>query len=354
LKLLKLENVSKNKDNTLMLDQINFEIKKGEICGIISDNQDKLNLLINIIAGIEKEDSGHIYYKSKELSTAERIRNVGIARGNYKLLENLNVLENIFFGNFHRYSRLGFFINKKVMRRKADEILKKLQVSFALKNKLSNMNRNERLLIEIARVLAMDTDFNIFGYVTRSLSLRKFEALTSIIKEMKNKGKCVILLPGTAEDIKMLVDRLYFLKGSQIVEIESFNDLSTDKLNELLLSSEKLQTLQVYDPIYKAKQLINEHINENDLDYQKIAQSVYMGYENFRRRFKNEVGLSPNQYFIKVKMEKAKEMLLYTHLEIKEIADKLGFSDPYYFSRIFKIKEKLSPAKFRENEKSLP
>jgi ABC-type uncharacterized transport system ATPase subunit len=347
MKLLKVENLSKNKENSLMLEQINFEIKTGQIYGIITDNQDKLNTFINILGGIEKEDHGNIYFKGKKLIPSERIKKVGIASGNYKLVDNLNVLENIFLGNSKRYANFGF-LNKKKMKQKALEIMNKLQILINLKLKVKYLNRHEKLFIEIARVLAKEIDFYIFGHITRALSLRQFEAFGNILKDLKQKGKCVIVLPGTADDIKMFVDKLFFLKNSRLLEIENCRELSNEKLNELLLTSEKSQVMQVFDPIYKAKMIINEKIGISDLDFQDIANKVYMGYENFRRRFKNEVGLSPNQYFIKLKIEKAKEMLLYTHLEIKEIAEKLGFSDPYYFSRIFKDKETISPNKFRE------
>lgn len=334
------------KENTLMLDQVNFEVGKGQICGIISDNIDKLNLLINILCGIEKEDIGKIYFKSKNIPAEERIRMIGIARGNYKLVDKLTVLDNIFLGALNKYSRFGF-ISKKTMRERAEQILRELQVPINLNIKVKDLNPNEKMIVELSRVLVMDCEYYIFDHVTRYLSLRQYDTFISILRELKNKGKGIIVIPSTADDVKNLIDKLFYLKNSKIVELENSRELSNERLNELLLSSEKSQFVQVYDPIYRAKAIIEEKVNSRELDFQNVAGSVYMGYENFRRRFKIQVGLSPNQYFIKTKIEKAKEMLLYTNLEIKEIAEKLGFEDPYYFSRIFKDKVKVSPANYR-------
>jgi ABC-type sugar transport system ATPase subunit len=329
-----------------MLDQVNFEIRKGEICGIISDNTDKLDILVNILGGLEKEDAGKILFKSRDIPVPGRSSLFGIARGNFILVNKLTVLDNIFLSGMHRFSRFGF-INTKAMRKRAREILDTFQVQINLKIKLKYLNPNEKMIVEMARVLVQEPEYYIFDHVTRYLSLRQYDIFISILKDLKNRGKGIIVIPGASEDVKNLVDNLYYLKNSRMIEIENSGEISDEKLNELLLSSEKSHFIQVYDPIHRAKAIIEEKINISELDYQEIAHSVFMGYENFRRRFKTQVGLSPNQYFIKSKIEKAKEMLLYTNLEIKEIAEKLGFEDPYYFSRIFKEKVKVSPAKFR-------
>jgi ribose transport system ATP-binding protein len=350
MKLLKLENISKIKENVLMLNKINFELRNGQITGFVSDNNEKLDLLMNIISGIEIPDSGEIFYKSKQLLPVERLRTVAVATGNFSFIENLSVVDNIFLGNFKKYSTFGF-INKQKIKLKLDEILKKLCIEININNKIKDLNKQERLFVELSRLLALETDFNIFGNITNSLSTRKYEAFVKIVQEMKKANKCVIILPSTLNDVKLLIDRLFLLKNSELIEIDNFKNLDEDKINEFLTSSDKISRSQFFDPIYKAKVVMEDKIHEYELDYRNVAQSVFMGYENFRRRFKTEVGISPNQYFLKIKMEKAKEMLLYTPLEIKEIADKLGFTDPYYFSRIFKKKESLSPARFREKLK---
>ncbi|MBN1411325.1 MAG: helix-turn-helix domain-containing protein [Spirochaetales bacterium] len=349
MKLLKIENLKKSKDGFLVIENINFIIKGGEICGIISDNHNNLSRLLNIVGGVDTEDAGKIYFKNRELSPVQRLRNVGIAKKNYQLIDDLTVLENIFLSSSWKYSRFGFISFSK-LRRKANQILNKFQVTLDLRQKLRRLDHNEKILVEIARVLAMDCDYYIFDHITPILSLSQYDAFAGLVRELRNKGKCVILLPGTADDIRTFIDRLYLYKNSRLVELAGFKDMGDDKLNEILLSTEKLKDHMVFDPIYKAKAIMDERLNETNLDIKSIADLVSMGYETFRRKFKSRMGLSPNQYFIKIKIDKAKELLLYTNQEIKEIADAVGFSDPYYFSRIFKQKEKMAPAKFREKK----
>jgi ABC-type sugar transport system ATPase subunit len=349
MKLLEVENLTKYKEDFLVLNDINFVIKSSQICGIVSDNQNSLSLLLNIIGGAEKEDSGKIYFKNAAWPPRMRLRSIGIAKKNYQLLDNLSVLENIFLSSSGKYSKFGF-INFARMKKKARDILNKFQVNLDLRLELKYLNHNEKVLIEIARVMAMDCDYYIFDHITSLLSLRQYDAFANMLKEIKNDGKCVILLPGTADDIRTFIDRLYLFKSSKLFEITDFKSMGNDKLNEILLTTEKLNDHLIFDPIYKAKMIMDSKIHETFLDFKSIADLVSMGYETFRRRFKSRIGLSPNQYFIKIKIDKAKELLLYTNQEIKEIADTVGFSDPYYFSRIFKQKEKVAPVKFREGK----
>ena len=99
--------------------------------------------------------------------------------------------------------------------------------------------------------------------------------------------------------------------------------------------------------ITKAKFLLQESL-EQPIDIPQLARQLPMGYSAFRRNFKTVTGLSPNQYHLNLRIERAKELLESTLLNIEEIADQTGFDSIYYFSRIFKKKAGLSPNAYRK------
>jgi AraC-like DNA-binding protein len=82
------------------------------------------------------------------------------------------------------------------------------------------------------------------------------------------------------------------------------------------------------------------------------AQKMGMGYENFRKKFKQLTGVSPKQYIIRLKLAKAAEMILNDY-SIKETAFELSYSDIAAFSRQFKKFHGISPAKYRKEAKFL-
>jgi AraC-like DNA-binding protein len=98
--------------------------------------------------------------------------------------------------------------------------------------------------------------------------------------------------------------------------------------------------------INHARQLIREALEE-DLTIQQIAEEMGVSYSNFRKLFKEFTGISPAMYQQDLRLQRAKEMLSATDLSIKEIAYRLNFESPDYFSSKFKIKTGLKPSEFR-------
>lgn len=82
-----------------------------------------------------------------------------------------------------------------------------------------------------------------------------------------------------------------------------------------------------------------------------LAELCQCSTSNIYKIFKQNMNSSPQDFFIHLKMEKARKYLLQTNMKVKEIGLKLGYDDPYYFSRIFKIHTGESPATFRKEEK---
>jgi len=87
---------------------------------------------------------------------------------------------------------------------------------------------------------------------------------------------------------------------------------------------------------------------EDNIDLKKIAEDYHIGYSYFRKMFKSYTGVAPHQYYLELKIMRAKELLLSTDKSVKEISFELGFQSIHYFSRIFKSKTGVSPSELRK------
>jgi AraC-like DNA-binding protein len=89
-----------------------------------------------------------------------------------------------------------------------------------------------------------------------------------------------------------------------------------------------------------------DHVTD-PLDPQKMAKDLKLGYSWFRRMFKHYIGLSPIQYQLQLRIQRACRMLSYSSKSSKEIAFDLGFESSSYFTKIFKNKMGVTPQTYR-------
>ncbi|MBO5156855.1 MAG: AraC family transcriptional regulator [Prevotella sp.] len=100
------------------------------------------------------------------------------------------------------------------------------------------------------------------------------------------------------------------------------------------------------DMVMRAQQYIRESL-ESTLSIQDIAERLGVSYSTLRKQFKDYTGLSPAIYQQDLKLQRAKELLTTTSLSIKEIAYRLNFDSPDYFSAKFKVKTGRKPSEMR-------
>ena len=122
------------------------------------------------------------------------------------------------------------------------------------------------------------------------------------------------------------------LIGHLLAHVSSLNQqYGSDSANERLVE--------------KAKFLLADNVATH-LDIAWLSRHLGLGYSRFRQLFKKYSGMSPYQYFLELKISRAKELLLQHQYSVKEIAYMLSFDDPYYFSHLFKKKTGHPPSEW--------
>jgi len=100
--------------------------------------------------------------------------------------------------------------------------------------------------------------------------------------------------------------------------------------------------------ISAAQKYMREHSSQS-INMEDVAKHVGMGYAKFRKLFRNYTGFSPRQFFLNLRLEKSKDMLLNTNMSSKEIAFRLGYDTATYFNRIFRLHYNQSPIEYRNS-----
>jgi AraC-like DNA-binding protein len=103
----------------------------------------------------------------------------------------------------------------------------------------------------------------------------------------------------------------------------------------------------IENQIIQAKLMLLDNLT-TAISQEEIARQIGMGYSIYRKKFKEYTGVSPAQYVINLKINKAMDLLITSKLPLKEIANVLGFYSTDYFYRMFKLKTGVTPSDFRE------
>lgn len=98
----------------------------------------------------------------------------------------------------------------------------------------------------------------------------------------------------------------------------------------------------------RARAIMQQHL-DSGIDVRTIAEEIGLGYSRLLEIFRQYTGLTPYQYFLQLRMHRAKELLQEPRLSVKEVAAHMHFENQYYFSRLFKKKTGLTPSEWRRN-----
>jgi AraC-like DNA-binding protein/quercetin dioxygenase-like cupin family protein len=99
----------------------------------------------------------------------------------------------------------------------------------------------------------------------------------------------------------------------------------------------------------KAIQFMQDNL-ANPVTLDNIAQSAHLSVSFFCRKFKQDTGYAPIEYFNHLRIQRACQLLHFSNLRVNEVATQLGMDDPFYFSRLFKKQMGVSPAEYRKSE----
>jgi two-component system response regulator YesN len=191
------------------------------------------------------------------------------------------------------------------------------------------------------------------------------EVLEQLLAEIMVKGAAKLsLIKARVLELVILVSRAAVeggANGDKILELNSRYTSQLGEQNELdevcqwvmkvtenyvtqVKQGANLKNRQVVERVTKyTRENYNKHLTLEDIAAQVFLSPYYLSHI-----FKQETGMTVMDYFSQVKMEMAKKLLRDPRYNVVQIAEKLGYSDPSYFSKVFKKKEGITPSKFKQ------
>ncbi len=240
--ILEAKNITKHFPGVLALDNVNFNLKPGEIHALVGENGAGKSTLIKILCGVYTKDSGDIYFnghnvKINDVASARRL-GIAFVPQEIELMDGLNVAENIYIGRYP--SKFGF-IKWRELKKQTDDIKKLFGGAIeGLDNSMlaEDLSVANKQIIEILRVLALDMKVLCLDEPTSSLTADETDRLFKLLKELKNKGISIIYVSHRMEEIFQIADRVTIFKDGKFVKTSNISDITVSEVINSMIGRE--------------------------------------------------------------------------------------------------------------------
>ncbi|WP_377277329.1 ABC transporter ATP-binding protein [Rhizobium sp. R86522] len=216
------------KDNrgVVMVDNVSFDVRSGEIVGIAGVAGNGQSELLEAITGIRKPTSGEIWINGQNVAGLDpaELRGIGVAhipedRHHMGLVLPFEESQNAILG-YHRDERYGKgpFLNPDLMRKAAVEEIEKYDIRPPNPRlKTANFSGGNQQKIVVAREIERDPKLLIVGQPTRGVDIGAIEFIHKRIVETRDAGKAVLLVSVELDEIRSLSDRILVMFAGKVV-----------------------------------------------------------------------------------------------------------------------------------------
>lgn len=232
---LSLSHVSKTFHGTRALNAISLAFMPGEVHCLAGQNGCGKSTLIKIISGVYQPDAkarialgGKIWPKlTPGASVAQGIQ---VIYQDLSLFPNLSVWENIVINHYHH----GLLVKRKSLRQIAERALASINVNVPLDAQVESLSIARCQLVAICRALAQDARLIIMDEPTASLTHQEVEGLLHVVRQLRERGICVVFVSHRLEEVMAISDRITVLKDGNLVGTYPANEMSTRQLGMLM------------------------------------------------------------------------------------------------------------------------
>jgi len=237
--VLEAQGITKVFPGVKALDNVSFNLKKGEVHALLGENGAGKSTMMKIFSGVHKCEAGKIFVNGKEVEIDSPRKSmdlgIGIIYQELNLCQHLTVAQNIFLG---REITKGMRVDRKKLEEKAKEILEMMGTDIKPSERVSNLSVSKQQMVEIAKALSQNIDILIMDEPTSSLSEREIDGLFKVIDKLKADGKSIIYISHKLDELKRITDRVTVFRDGKFIDSFYFKDSTMDEIISKMVGRE--------------------------------------------------------------------------------------------------------------------
>ena len=216
--ILEIDNLTKSFDGNVILNNISFKLKKGEVVVVLGPSGCGKSTFLRCINGLETIDSGEIRLDDARIDNNKaelpKIRQrIGMVFQSYDLFPHKNVLDNITLAPVKVQKR-----NKKEAEEEALLLLDRVGLRSKAKSYERQLSGGQKQRVAIVRSLIMHPEILLFDEVTAALDPEMVREVLEVILELAKEGKTMLIVTHEMEFARAVADRIIFMESGNIIE----------------------------------------------------------------------------------------------------------------------------------------
>jgi ABC-type sugar transport system ATPase subunit len=229
--LLEVQDLTRRFPGVLALNQVDFDVRAGEVHALVGENGAGKSTMINILAGVLQPSSGKMLLDGAPVvfrnpANAQRA-GISVIFQEFNLVPHLSVAENIFI---NRELTKNGMIDWETMNQRAAQALKRLEIDIDPRAPVASLAVAQQQLVEIARALAFDARVIVMDEPTAALSEREVDGLMEIVRSMAKAGVGVIYVSHKLEEVFRVADRVTILRDGAHILTDLASNLDEEKV----------------------------------------------------------------------------------------------------------------------------
>ncbi len=238
--ILQARGIVKDFPGQRALDDVDFDVRSGEVHALIGENGAGKSTLLKIIAGVYHADRGEILVDGYhcDITNPRESQALGLAfiHQELNIVPHLSVAENIFLGRYPR-ARFGLVSLAKMVE-SAQNVPNALNVGVDLRTLAQNLSVIQQWKMVINRALAQNSRIIFMDEPTSSLTHEEVNDLFRSITHLKERGTAVVYVSHRMEEIFHIADRVTVIKDAKKTGSANIGEMDSGKIYHMMLGRE--------------------------------------------------------------------------------------------------------------------
>lgn len=234
--ILEMHNITKTFPGVIALNKVSFQVKRGQIHGLVGENGAGKSTLMKILDGVLSADTGEIIFNGERIQATSnrdvKQLGVGLVFQEFNLINTLSVAENIYL---NRLKTNKGIVAWKQINADTQNLLDSLDFNVRATDIVRNLSAAQKQLVEIAKILSYSVKLIVMDEPTSSLTSEEIEKLFKIMLKLKDEGITFIYISHKLDEIIRICDTTTVIRDGQIVETRATADFTYDEIIERMV-----------------------------------------------------------------------------------------------------------------------